>query len=115
MARGTSCLPQACDAASITPVNNSLRVPILSWDMSRYVPKCPKNCPGRVPVQALGSFAGADLQTLSPGQCPGNRIEKNRKKKEAEEETWLEKKTLLGAFGSSDEILRGGLASQRPG
>src|SRR5260370_30098876 len=90
MARGTSRLPQACDAASITPVNNSPLVPILSWDMSRYVPKCPKNCPGHVPGQARGSFAGADLQTSNPGQCPGNIIEKNRKRKRRKK-TRLEK------------------------
>jgi hypothetical protein len=92
MARGASRLPQACDAASITPVNNSLRVPILSWDMSRYVPTCPKKCPGHVPGQARRSFAGAGLQASNPGQCPANRIEKNRKRKRQEEETWLENK-----------------------
>lgn len=75
--------------------------------MSRYVPECPKNCPGDVPAQARGPFAGADLQTSNPGQCPGNRIEKEQKEKEAEEDPVGKGRRCSVPFGSSGKIFEG--------
>ena len=107
MARGASRRPQACDAASHTPVNNSPSCPDF---VLRHVSLCPgmsKNCPGHVPAQARGPFAGADLQTSNPGQCPGNRIEKEQKEKEAEEDPVGKGRRCSVPFGSSVKIFEG--------